>query len=64
MELILWNVSLKIGFDGVIIKIVFWNYIHDLFKIYKIKIKVDNYKSKSIYIFIALLSLSLILFTL
>ena len=39
MELILWDVSLKIGFDGVIIKIVFWNYIHDLFKLYKIKIK-------------------------
>ena len=31
---------------------------------YFFKIKVDNYKSKSIYIFIALLSLSLILFTL
>ena len=39
MELILWDVSLKIGFDGVIIKIFFLNYINDLFKLYKIKIK-------------------------
>ena len=53
MELILWNVSLKIGFDEVIVKIVFWNYIHDLFKLYKIKKKI--YLNLNLYFMLVLL---------